>query len=81
LIGSRSDFLSLAANIKVPILLVYGGETPRRSRAEMEALAMLPGVQTVCLEKGKLSLYEEFPDEVTHAVRSFLTKRNGPLLR
>jgi hypothetical protein len=70
----RDDFLHLATNINMQILLIYGSETPRRSRAEMEALATLPGVQTVCLEKGKLSLYEEFPDQVAHYVQLFLAK-------
>ena len=32
-----------------PTLIVYGAETPSRSRAEMEALAALPGVQSARL--------------------------------
>jgi pimeloyl-ACP methyl ester carboxylesterase len=72
LVMTRAGFLRLAANAAVPILLVYGGETPPRSRAEMEALAALPGVQTVLLARGKLSVHEEFPDEVSAAVRVFL---------
>jgi pimeloyl-ACP methyl ester carboxylesterase len=73
LVTSHTDFLSLASNINAPILMVYDSETPRRSRAEMEALATLPRVRTVCLKKGKLSVHEEFPDEVVQVVKPFLT--------
>jgi hypothetical protein len=38
----------------------------------MEALASVPGVETVRLPRGKLSVYEEFPDEVAAALRPFL---------
>ncbi len=70
--ASRAEFLGLAGGAGVPILLIYGSETPRSSLAEMEALAQLPGVETVCLAHGKLSVYEEFPDEVVAALRPFL---------
>ena len=72
-VASREDFLALAGAAHVPILLVRGGETPRRSLAEMEALAELPGVQTIPLERGKLSVYEEFPDAVVEAMQPFLS--------
>jgi pimeloyl-ACP methyl ester carboxylesterase len=72
LVASRSEFLALAEKVVAPILLVYGAETPSRSRAEMEALSKVRGVQTVRLEKGKLSIYEEFPDQVANEVRRFL---------
>jgi hypothetical protein len=35
-------------------------------------LSKVPGVQTVRLEKGKLSIYEEFPDQVANEVRGVL---------
>lgn len=71
-IAERAQFLELARRAGVPMLLVYGAETPPRSRAEMEALASVPGVETVRLPRGKLSVYEEFPDEVAAALRPFL---------
>jgi pimeloyl-ACP methyl ester carboxylesterase len=71
-VASRAEFLQLAGGAAVPILLVLGNETPARSRAEMEALAELPGVQTARLERGKLSVYEEFPDAVFAAMEPFL---------
>jgi hypothetical protein len=52
--------------------LVYGAETPPKSRAEMEALAALPGVRAVRLPQGKLSVHEEFPDATMEVVASFL---------
>jgi pimeloyl-ACP methyl ester carboxylesterase len=71
--ATREEFLRLAGAARIPILLVLGEETPKRSLAEMEALAQLPGVQTVRLKRGKLSVYEEFPDEVAAAVLPFLS--------
>jgi len=72
-LDSRDEFLDLARRTTVPILLIYGADTPRRSRAEMEALAALPGVRSVRLPRGKLSLHEEFPDAVMESVAPFLS--------
>ena len=47
-----------------------GAETPSRSRAEMDALAAVPGVRTERLPRGKLSVHEEFPDEVAFLLRA-----------
>src|SRR5215475_14887828 len=71
---SRDEFLDLARRAAVPILLVYGAETPPRSRAEMEALAALPTVSSVRLPRGKLAVHEEFPDAVIEAVAPFLAE-------
>ena len=72
-VTNRADFLGLAARAAVPILLVYGAETPSRSRSEMEALAALPGIRTERIAHGKLSVCEEFPDEVAAIVGPFLS--------
>ncbi len=72
-VATRADFLALAARATVPLLLVYGMETPARSRSEMEALAALPGVRTERMTRGKLSVHEEFPDEVAAFVGPFLS--------
>src|SRR5271156_1140267 len=48
-------------------------ETPSRSRSEMEALAVRPGVWTEIMVHGKLSVHEEFPDEVAAFVGPFLS--------
>jgi pimeloyl-ACP methyl ester carboxylesterase len=71
-VSSRADFLALVARAAVPIFLIYGAETPLRSRAEMDALAAVPGVRTERLPRGKLLVHEEFPDDVASFV--------GPLL-
>ena len=52
----------------LPMLMVYGAQTPSRSRAEMEALASVPSIRSAKLPLGKLSVHEEFPDLVTAAV-------------
>jgi pimeloyl-ACP methyl ester carboxylesterase len=71
---SREEFLRVAASAAgIPIQLILGEETPTRSRTEMEALAQLPGVQAVRLKRGKLSVYEEFPEEVAAAMLPFLS--------
>jgi pimeloyl-ACP methyl ester carboxylesterase len=74
-LASRDAFLDLARRAAAPILLVYGAETPPKSRAEMEALAAVPGIRTVRLPQGKLSVHEEFPDATMEAVAPFLTAK------
>jgi pimeloyl-ACP methyl ester carboxylesterase len=71
-LASRDEFLALARRVAVPMLVVYGAETPPKSRAEMEALAVLPGIRSVRLPRGKLAMYEEFPDATAEAVDAFL---------
>ena len=71
-VKGREAFLDLARRTAVPILLIHGAETPPKSQAEIEALAVLPGIQTVCLPKGKLAVHEEFPDPVADAIGRFL---------
>ena len=57
-VGSRMEFLDLVRKSDKPILVVFGDETPTRSRAEMEALAEMPNVRIERLAKGKLSIHE-----------------------
>ncbi|MCC8973199.1 alpha/beta fold hydrolase [Bradyrhizobium brasilense] len=77
-VASREDFLDLMRKTDKPTLVVYGHDTPARSRGEIEALAALPNVRLERLEKGKLSLHEEFPDAVMSVVRPFLFDGAGP---
>jgi hypothetical protein len=56
------------------MLTVYGSQTPPRSRAEIDALATVPGMRSVRLPQGKLALHEEFPDAVAQAIRPFLAE-------
>ena len=76
-LAARVEFLDLARHSRIRMLMIYGAEqTPRRSRAEMEALTAIPGMESVCLRVGKLSLHEEFPNPVADAIESFLTDRH-----
>ena len=73
-LASREPFLDAARRAGVPILLVYGADTPPKSCAEMEALAAVPGVRTARLPRGKLSVHEEFPDATISAIEPFLAE-------
>jgi pimeloyl-ACP methyl ester carboxylesterase len=76
-LASRDQFLDLGRRAKTHVLLIYGAETPPRSRAEMEAFAALPGIRSVRLPRGKLSIHEEFPDAVSEIIESFLSLNAG----
>jgi pimeloyl-ACP methyl ester carboxylesterase len=76
-VRSRDAFLALAANVRDPVLVVFGAGTPRKSLAEMEALASLPNVTAVRLPAGKLAVHEEFPAQVFAAIAPFLGTRNA----
>jgi pimeloyl-ACP methyl ester carboxylesterase len=70
--ASSEEFLGCARRATAPILVIYGSETPRRSLAEIEALAALPGIRSARLPRGKLSVHEEFADETVEAITPFL---------
>jgi len=70
--GDRAHFLDMARRAGVPLLVIYGAETPPKSRAEMRALAEIPGIQSHVTARGKLGFHEEFPDELSACVRDFL---------
>ena len=73
---TRTEFLDLAQRSPVPTLMVYGAQTPLRSRAEMEALASMSSIHSVMLPLGKLSVHEEFPDSVAETIAPFLLDRS-----
>jgi pimeloyl-ACP methyl ester carboxylesterase len=75
--SSRESFLATARQVADPILVVYGAATPRRSKAEMEALRALPNVEAHELPVGKLAVHEEFPASVAEAVQSFIASPEG----
>jgi pimeloyl-ACP methyl ester carboxylesterase len=74
-VDSRAAFLDLAKRANVPILLIYGNDTPPKSRAEMEALGCLANVQANRLITGKLAVHEELPDAIADAVIPFFGRR------
>jgi pimeloyl-ACP methyl ester carboxylesterase len=71
----RAKFLAGAGRVRDAILLLYGADTPRKSRSEMEALAALPNVERRILPRGKLAVQEEFPTSVEAELRAFLGRR------
>jgi pimeloyl-ACP methyl ester carboxylesterase len=77
-VANRDGFLSLVQKAGKPTLVVYVDETPTRSRTEIESMAALPNIQVERLPKGKLSLHEEFPDDVVSVIRPFLFEETGP---
>jgi pimeloyl-ACP methyl ester carboxylesterase len=68
----REAFIATAQRAGGPILVIYGATTPAKSKAEIEALALLPNIRSVALPSGKLAVHEEFSDAVAEQVRSFL---------
>lgn len=66
--ADRAGWLGAAAALREPALVIYGADTPPKSRAEMEALSAVQGVTPRVLPRGKLSLHEEFPDAVAAAI-------------
>lgn len=70
--ADREAFLDAARRAGPDIFLLYGRQAPRKSKAEMIALGSLPNVSSVELPRGKLSVYEEFPDDVAEALRQHL---------
>ena len=55
----RTAFLAAARRVQCPILMLYGADTPPKSRAEMKALADLPGIESRLLRHGTLGMAEE----------------------
>jgi pimeloyl-ACP methyl ester carboxylesterase len=69
---SREEFLDAVRQVTEPVLLVYGADTPTKSKAEMAELAVQPNVRATLLPAGKLAVHEEFADEVAAALQAFL---------
>ncbi|MHB8256995.1 MAG: alpha/beta fold hydrolase [Acidiferrobacterales bacterium] len=69
---SREEQARVLQHVVVPVLNVFSEQAPEKSRAEMEALATSPNVGTVRLPRGKLSVYEEFPDITAGVIGEFL---------
>ncbi|MBW4559712.1 MAG: alpha/beta hydrolase [Mojavia pulchra JT2-VF2] len=70
-VHEQSDFLALVQSLSVPLMIVIAESCPPKSKAEMQAMAALPGVSSVVLP-GSLGLHEEYPAAVLEAVLPFL---------
>jgi pimeloyl-ACP methyl ester carboxylesterase len=71
----RAAFLAAARRIRRPILMLYGPDTPPRSRAEMDALAALPGVESRLLPRGSLGMAEELAADLAPLIDDFLSAK------
>lgn len=70
---TREAWLDAARSVSGKITVLCAEGTPRKSRAEMAILADLENVATTMLPRGKLSYYEEYPDDAATAVLNALT--------
>ncbi|MBD1864691.1 MULTISPECIES: alpha/beta fold hydrolase [Trichocoleus] len=70
-VRDRADFLAWCQPLPTPLMVVIGEQAPPKSKAEMEAIAALPGVQTQKLT-GSLGLHEEYPAPLAEAILPFL---------
>lgn len=70
-VENQADFLALAENSSVPLMVIIGDSSPPKSRAQMDALAALTGVRSTILP-GTLGMHEEYANNVFEASLSFL---------
>jgi len=75
----RAAFLAAARRVQGPILMLYGPDTPPRSRAEMTALADLPGIESRLLGRGTLGMAEEFAGDIAPLIDGFLSAKRPQL--
>lgn len=68
---SHEEFLQVGRSLSVPTVVIIGEQSPGKSKAEMEALAELPGIQSNHIS-GSLGLHEEYASEVAAIVLPFL---------
>jgi hypothetical protein len=71
---SRAELLDVFAKLdgKVPTLVISTIKSPKRSRAEMEALEGVQGVSKFVKLPGALLPHEEYPESVTKEIIAFL---------
>jgi hypothetical protein len=61
------------------MLMLYGPDTPTRSRAEMEALAGLTGIECTLLGRGTLGMGEEFAVDLAPLIDRFFSRTGRAL--
>jgi pimeloyl-ACP methyl ester carboxylesterase len=67
----RSEFTDKFQQLAVPVMVVIAENAPPKSKAEMELLAELSGVESRVIP-GSLGMHEENAEAVANAVKSFL---------
>ena len=70
----RAAFLAAARRVQSPILMLYGPGTPPKSRAEMEALANLSGIESRLLGRGTLGMAEELAGDLAPLIDGFFSE-------
>jgi pimeloyl-ACP methyl ester carboxylesterase len=68
---TRSEFTDNFQQLAVPVMVVIADKAPPKSKAEMEVLAELPGVESLVIP-GSLGLHEEYAADLANAVKSFI---------
>ncbi|CAD5963635.1 alpha/beta hydrolase [Planktothrix agardhii 1029] len=68
---SHEEFMQIGASLSVPTMVVIGEQSPAQSKAEMEAIAELPHIESYHIP-GSLGLHEEYADEVAQIIKPFL---------
>ncbi|GAB2289656.1 hypothetical protein Dimus_023964 [Dionaea muscipula] len=73
-VESRDEFLEIFAAVgeKIPVLVVSASGSPKRSKAEMEALKGAKGVTKFVEVPGALLPHEEYPAAVADELHTFL---------
>ena len=71
----RAEAIAHLQSLHIPVLITIGENSPPKSKAEMFALAEVPGVTSVTLP-GTLGMHEEYPIELDRVIHPFLT--NNP---
>jgi pimeloyl-ACP methyl ester carboxylesterase len=74
----RGEFLAAASRIATPVQVIFSAQAPRKSKAEMIALAELSNIKTSEVLLGKLSVYEEYPETVAPIIEQFLRSNLRP---
>lgn len=68
---TREEFVANFQNLAVPVMVVIAENSPPKSKAEMEALTELPGVESRVIS-GSLGMHEENAEALANAVKSFI---------
>lgn len=72
-VQTRDEFLAHFKNLSVPLMTIIADQAPPSSKAEMEAIAALPNIQTARLP-GTLGMAEEYGNEVAELILPFLQR-------
>jgi len=67
----RSEFTDNFQQLAMPVMVVIAENAPPKSKAEMEVLAELPGVESRVIP-GSLGMHEENAEALANAIKSFL---------